>query len=96
MENINRILSDVRTKWGDDRIKVSIAMENSEKEGGEEVLKEVKVKEFRLLDSGDGMEDLKQLGGNDLLLVGTSSYGVLAHLLAPKGLTIYEEYSKFG
>ncbi|KAJ7800988.1 hypothetical protein B0H14DRAFT_2897466 [Mycena olivaceomarginata] len=46
--------------------------------------------DYTVIDSGDTVGDLYKLSNNDILLVGESSYGVLAHLIAPPGLTIVE------
>ncbi|KAJ7441502.1 hypothetical protein B0H11DRAFT_2292375 [Mycena galericulata] len=53
---------------------------------------EEKEKAYTLIDSGDSLADLYALSDSDVLLLGESSYGVLAHLIAPPGgLTIVDD-----
>ncbi|KAK4695823.1 hypothetical protein P7C70_g8483, partial [Phenoliferia sp. Uapishka_3] len=86
MANMNTVLGDLRSIYGDDGIEVTIVMENADTR----VLTQFNVSSYKLIDTGDAMADLYSLANNDYILAGTSSYAVLAHLIAPAGLTIYE------
>ncbi|KAL8287582.1 hypothetical protein RQP46_003440 [Phenoliferia psychrophenolica] len=85
--NINRILRDLRAEFGEDGLHIKIAMEQANSTVLEEQLE---LGSYELIDSPNPMNDLHSLGDSDYLLVGVSSFGALAHLLAPEGLTIYQ------
>ncbi|KAJ7487267.1 hypothetical protein B0H11DRAFT_2230589 [Mycena galericulata] len=92
--NIRRILHDVRAAFGragGPGVRVTIAMKDADP-GVLAWLQPELQNGYTLLDTPDAdpMADLRALSRNDILLLGESSYAVLAHLLAPPGLTIVE------
>ncbi|KAJ7634343.1 hypothetical protein FB45DRAFT_908589 [Roridomyces roridus] len=87
LPHIVTILSDLRTASNGHGIVLTVAME----EADTDVLAWLnETQPYTLLDSGDALGDLRKLSDNDVLLLGESSYGVLAHMLAPRGLSIVE------
>ncbi|KAJ7617354.1 hypothetical protein FB45DRAFT_1104752 [Roridomyces roridus] len=86
MYNITRILADIRRDLGP--VEVTVAM----READESVLTPLKEggHTYTLLDSRDWVGDIRELSRCDVLLVGESSFAVLAHMVAPPGLTIVE------
>ncbi|KAJ7230227.1 hypothetical protein GGX14DRAFT_538338 [Mycena pura] len=104
VHDILRILHDIRARWGGPGgagVRVKIAMSASAN-GGAMVLGQLNTTDtdldanananaantLELLDSGDPIADLYTLSNNDILLGGSSSYALLAHVIAPAGLTI--------
>ncbi|KAJ7083277.1 hypothetical protein C8R43DRAFT_1142722 [Mycena crocata] len=86
LENVVRVLNDIRTTpLGAHGVELTVAMENADAE----VLQKLG-QAYTLLDSGDGLADVRALSRNDVLLLGDSAYGCMAHMLAPPGLTIAE------
>ncbi|ORY81274.1 hypothetical protein BCR35DRAFT_304147 [Leucosporidium creatinivorum] len=83
LEHINTIVRDAQARY--QQLDVRVAMENHTAT----VLDKLEFA-YTLVDGDDDLGDLKLLADSDLLLVGSSSYGALAHLLAPKGLTVVE------
>ena len=83
-----RVLADLRAFAAPHGIALTIAMENADPA----VLGFLNETGYTLLDSGpaEALADLRALCQNDVLLLGESSYGVLAHLIAPPGLTIVQ------
>jgi hypothetical protein len=86
LPNIVRVLADLRAYAHPHGISLTIAMQNADPA----VLAFLNESVYTLLDSDDALADLRALSQNDVLLLGESSYGVLAHLIAPPGLTIVE------
>ncbi|KAJ7614939.1 hypothetical protein FB45DRAFT_1064563 [Roridomyces roridus] len=86
MPNMRRILADIQRDLGP--VELTIAM----READETVLTPLKEDgyTYTLLDSRDWVGDIKELSRCDVLLVGESSFAVLAHMVAPPGLTIVE------
>ncbi|KAJ7184808.1 hypothetical protein C8R46DRAFT_1186113 [Mycena filopes] len=88
LPNIVRVLADLRAYAHPHGIALSIAMQNADAAVlgflGEPA------DTYTLLDSDDAIADLRALSQNDVLLLGESSYGVMAHLIAPPGLTLVE------
>lgn len=82
--HINNIVRDARERFGP--LDIKLVMENHDSM----VLDHLNFGDYELVDTGDSVADLKTLADNDLLLLGGSSYGATAHLLAPPGLTIVE------
>ncbi|ORY81219.1 hypothetical protein BCR35DRAFT_304067 [Leucosporidium creatinivorum] len=82
--HINNIVRDARERFGP--LDIKLVMENHDSM----VLDHLNFGDYDLIDTGDSVADLKVLANNDLLLLGASSYGATAHLLAPPGLTIVE------
>jgi hypothetical protein len=82
--HINNIVRDARDRFGP--LDIKLVMENHDAM----VLDHLNFGDYELIDTGDSVADLKTLADNDLLLLGASSYGATAHLLAPTGLTIVE------
>ncbi|SGZ34819.1 BQ5605_C075g12923 [Microbotryum silenes-dioicae] len=69
------------------RARHSVVMENA----NSTVLNLLDFKDYTLVDTGNSSADLFSLANNDVILLGESSFGALAHLVAPpKGLTIVE------
>ncbi|KAJ7149485.1 hypothetical protein C8R43DRAFT_503880 [Mycena crocata] len=87
LRNITRVLKDIRAELGTHGMQLSIDMERADPA----VLALLEENDYTLIDSGDDVGDLHALSGNDILLLGESSYGVLAHLIAPPGLTIVDK-----
>lgn len=83
LDHINTIVNDAQARY--QQLDIRVAMENHTAT----LLDKLKFV-YTLVDGDDDLRDLKLLADSDLLLVGSSSYGALAHLLAPKGLTIVE------
>lgn len=94
VSHINRIIDDMVKLYGRARLDIIVAMENHDDRLLNRFPQIVDTKSgggYRLVDSGDGLADLKVLADNDVLLLGSSSYGVLSHILAaPEGLAIVE------
>lgn len=90
LDHINTIIHDARERFAP--LDIRVIMENHD----DSVLDKLTFGDYTLVDSGDSMADLKMLADNDLLLLGSSSYGVLSHLLAPKGLSIVEGGDEVG
>ncbi|KAF8180795.1 hypothetical protein K438DRAFT_1841840 [Mycena galopus ATCC 62051] len=88
LPNVVRILKDIREQLGQHGVKVTVAMQLQDPDVLS-ILNETEL-DYTVIDTGDTMDDLYILSNNDILLVGESSYGVLAHLIAPPGLTIVE------
>ncbi|KAJ7728288.1 hypothetical protein DFH07DRAFT_1066415 [Mycena maculata] len=86
LPDIVRVLADLRAYAHPHGIALTIAMQNADSA----VLAFLDEPVYTLLDSDDSFTDLRKLSQNDVLLLGESSYGVLAHLIAPPGLTIVE------
>ncbi|GJN93309.1 hypothetical protein Rhopal_006356-T1 [Rhodotorula paludigena] len=86
MDNINRILRDLHAEFGTDNLDVTVAMEGHD----DVVLAQLDTPQWRVVDTGNVTHDLRALAANNVLLLGGSSYGVLGHLIAPRGLTIVE------
>ncbi|KAF7334579.1 hypothetical protein MVEN_02287800 [Mycena venus] len=86
LPNIVRVLADLRAYAHPHGIALTIAMQNADPA----VLAFLDEPVYTLLDSDDSFTDLRKLSQNDVLLLGESSYGVLAHLIAPPGLTLVE------
>ncbi|KAJ7738176.1 hypothetical protein B0H16DRAFT_100244 [Mycena metata] len=86
LPNIVRVLADIRAYAHPHGIALTIAMQNADSA----VLGFLNEPVYTLLDSDDAFADLQTLSQNDILLLGESSYGVMAHLIAPPGLTIVE------
>ncbi|KAJ7617751.1 hypothetical protein FB45DRAFT_214215 [Roridomyces roridus] len=89
IHSITSVLSDIRAALGGhaNATQLTIAMENAD----HRVLAQLgETGPYTILDSGDGLADLRALSQNDVLLLGESSYGVLVHLIAPPGLSIVE------
>ncbi|KAJ7703725.1 hypothetical protein B0H17DRAFT_68165 [Mycena rosella] len=86
ISNIQRVLRDIRAEMGQHGVDLTVAMENADSD----VLAQLNEPTYTFLDSGDALADLQALSNNDFLLLGESSYGVLAHLIAPPGLSIVE------
>ncbi|KAJ7624405.1 hypothetical protein FB45DRAFT_923343 [Roridomyces roridus] len=86
LPNIVRVLADLHSYVHPHGITLTIAMQNADPR----VLAYINEPAYTLLDPGDSFKDLQELSQSDLLLLGESSYGVLAHLIAPPGLTIVE------
>ncbi|KAJ7087489.1 hypothetical protein C8R44DRAFT_820203 [Mycena epipterygia] len=86
LPNIVRVLADLREYAHPHGISLTIAMQNADPA----VLAFLNEPVYTLLDSNNSFADLRTLSQNDVLLLGESSYGVLAHLIAPPGLTIVE------
>ncbi|KAJ7175057.1 hypothetical protein C8R43DRAFT_943329 [Mycena crocata] len=86
LPHIVRVLADLREYAHPHGIALTIAMQNADAA----VLTFLDEPVYTLLDSPDAFADLQALSQNDVLLVGESSYGVLAHLISPPGLTIVE------
>ncbi|BGP35388.1 hypothetical protein JCM10296v2_007224 [Rhodotorula toruloides] len=84
IENINRLLRDIRDKFGSGNVDVSLVMEQHDSA----ILRQIDTPKYRLVDSGDSLADMKRLADNNIMLVAESSYAATAHLLAPPGLTI--------
>ncbi|KAJ7473475.1 hypothetical protein FB451DRAFT_1558684 [Mycena latifolia] len=85
--NIARVLRDIRGgELGRRGVRLRIAMERADKD----VLARLNETDYELLDSGDALADLRAISKSDVLLLGESSYGVVAHLIAPPGLTVVE------
>ncbi|KAJ6495902.1 hypothetical protein DFH09DRAFT_344477 [Mycena vulgaris] len=87
LPNIVRVLADLRAYAHPHGISLTIAMQNADPA----VLAFLNESLYTLLDSDDAFADLRTLSQNDVLLLGESSYGVLAHLIAPPGLTIVQD-----
>lgn len=51
---------------------------------------------YRIVDSGDDVGDLIDLASNKVLMLGISSYTVLAHQIAEKGITVVPNIDQFG
>ncbi|KAJ7864030.1 hypothetical protein B0H13DRAFT_2069863 [Mycena leptocephala] len=86
---LQRVLGDLYEAAGPHGVVLRVAMEHADAD----VLAQLGLgmtsnATYTLLDSGDAFADLRELSYNDVLLLGESSYGVLAHLIAPPGLTI--------
>ncbi|GAA6024451.1 hypothetical protein JCM10207_005770 [Rhodosporidiobolus poonsookiae] len=86
LSNVNTVLKDLAAQFGEDKLDVTIAMENHDTK----ILEQVAVKKYRLVDSGNGIKDMFTLADNNVLVLGGSSYAAMAHLLAPRGLSIVE------
>ncbi|KAJ7506039.1 hypothetical protein B0H11DRAFT_1974573 [Mycena galericulata] len=86
LPNIVRLLADLRAYAHPHGIALTIAMQNADPA----VLAFLDEPAYTLLDSDDSFTDLRNLSQNDVLLLGESSYGVLAHLIAPPGLTLVQ------
>ncbi|KAJ7737825.1 hypothetical protein DFH07DRAFT_841932 [Mycena maculata] len=89
LPNIARILADLRAQpeTRTHGINLTIAMENVDYD----ILAQLnETAPYTLLDSGDALADLQALSVDDVLLLGDSSFGVLAHLIAPPGLTVVQ------
>lgn len=84
IENINRLLRDIRDEFGSGNVDVSLVMEQHDST----ILRQIDTPRYRLVDSGDSLADMKRLADNNIMLVAESSYAATAHLLAPPGLTI--------
>ncbi|PRQ70817.1 hypothetical protein AAT19DRAFT_10974 [Rhodotorula toruloides] len=92
IENINRLLRDIRDKFGSGNVDVSLVMEQHDSA----ILRQIDTPKYRLVDSGDSLADMKRLADNNIMLVAESSYAATAHLLAPPGLTIGQiEHPKY-
>ncbi|KAJ7067694.1 hypothetical protein B0H15DRAFT_872002 [Mycena belliarum] len=92
--NIARVMHDVRASAlsrAGGGVRLTIAMEHADPV----VLARLNETDYVLLDSGDALADLHALSASDVLLLGESSYAVLAHLIAPPGLTIVELQGDF-
>src|ERR1700753_2253287 len=89
LPNVVRILKDIRdSPVGQHGVNITVLMQLHDPEVLS-ILDEPGLN-YTVVDSGDTVGDLYKLSNNDILLVGESSYGVLAHLIAPPGLTIVE------
>ncbi|KAJ6458034.1 hypothetical protein C8R47DRAFT_1163656 [Mycena vitilis] len=86
LPNIVRVLADLRKYAHPHGIALTIAMQNADPA----VLAFLNEPVYTLLDSDDAFTDLRVLSQNDVLLLGESSYGVMAHLIAMPGLTLVE------
>ncbi|KAJ7907361.1 hypothetical protein B0H13DRAFT_697466 [Mycena leptocephala] len=86
LPDIVRVLADLRAYAHPHGITLTIAMQQADPV----VLAFLNEPQYTLLDSDDVLADLHTLSQNDVLLLGESSYGVLAHLIAPPGLTLVE------
>ncbi|KAJ7628172.1 hypothetical protein DFH06DRAFT_1480597 [Mycena polygramma] len=86
LPNIVRVLADLREYAHPHGIALTIAMQNADPT----VLAFLNEPVYTLLDSDDAFTDLRVLSQNDVLLLGESSYGVMAHLIAMPGLTLVE------
>ncbi|KAJ7472127.1 hypothetical protein FB451DRAFT_314587 [Mycena latifolia] len=86
LPNIVRVLADLRAFAHPHGIALTIAMQNADPA----VLAFLNEPFYTLLDSDDAFADLRTLSQNDVLILGESSYGTLAHLIAPPGLTLVE------
>ncbi|BGP11394.1 hypothetical protein JCM10049v2_007299 [Rhodotorula toruloides] len=92
IENINRLLRDIRDEFGSGNVDVSLVMEQHDST----ILRQIDTPRYRLVDSGDSLADMKRLADNNIMLVAESSYAATAHLLAPPGLTIGQiEHPKY-
>ncbi|GAA5891064.1 hypothetical protein JCM6882_006406 [Rhodosporidiobolus microsporus] len=92
LDNVNRALGDIYNQFGVDNVDVTIAMEKHEAK----ILKMVDTrKKYRLVDSGDGINDMRELAGNNIMLIGGSSYAAMAHLIAPRGLSVVDPNVKY-
>ncbi|KAF7350727.1 hypothetical protein MSAN_01633800 [Mycena sanguinolenta] len=95
LPNVVRILKDIRdSPLGEHGVKLTVLMQLQDPEVLA-ILDETELN-YTVVDSGDTVGDLYKLSNNDILLVGESSYGVLAHLIAPPGLTIVEMQAHLG
>ncbi|KAJ7237569.1 hypothetical protein B0H12DRAFT_1138786 [Mycena haematopus] len=94
LPNVVRVLKDIRERLGQHGVKLTVLMQLQDPEVLS-ILDETQL-EYTVVDSGDTVGDLYKLSNNDILLVGESSYGVLAHLIAPPGLTIVEMQNNYG
>ncbi|KAJ7054164.1 hypothetical protein C8F01DRAFT_1374619 [Mycena amicta] len=94
LPHISRVLSDLRARYSQHGIHITIAMERADSRVidwlGEEA------GSYTLLDTTDVFLDLQKLSANDVLLLGESSYGVLAHLIAPGTGVSFVEGGGFG
>ncbi|GAA6034469.1 hypothetical protein JCM8097_002739 [Rhodosporidiobolus ruineniae] len=86
LDHVNALLSHLVHKFGSENLDIMVAMEKHD----DQVLAKLEVPNYRLVDSGDGIKDLFALANNDVLIAGGSSYAAMAHLLAPRGLSIIE------
>ncbi|KAF7313932.1 hypothetical protein HMN09_00551500 [Mycena chlorophos] len=89
LPHISQVLADLVATYPEHGVQITIAMERADARVLDWL--ELSPGTYTLLDSMDVLGDLQQLSANDVLLLGESSYGVLAHLVAPgPGLTIVE------
>lgn len=86
IDNINRVMRDVRRRYSATGLDIRVAMENHD----QSVLDGLEFTDYTMVDSSNTISDLKALADNDLILLGSSSYGALSNIMAPKGLTIVE------
>ncbi|KDE03604.1 hypothetical protein MVLG_05939 [Microbotryum lychnidis-dioicae p1A1 Lamole] len=85
LSHINDIISKLRAASAE--LDIRVVMENA----NSTVLNLLDFKDYTLVDTGNSSADLFSLADNDVILLGESSFGALAHLVAPpKGLTIVE------
>lgn len=88
--DMNVVVRALLEAFGRQRVAIKVAIEDAD----EEVLG---LLDFRhevdaFISTGDPVEDLRSLADADVLLIGGSSYGVLAHLLAPvRGVTVAQD-----
>ncbi|KAJ6476964.1 hypothetical protein C8R45DRAFT_1008427 [Mycena sanguinolenta] len=95
LPDVVRIVKDIRdSQLGQHGVKLTVLMQLQDPEVLA-ILDETGL-DYTVVDSGDTVGDLYKLSNNDILLVGESSYGVLAHLIAPPGLTIVEMQAHLG
>ncbi|KAJ7618579.1 hypothetical protein FB45DRAFT_1033779 [Roridomyces roridus] len=88
------VVSDLRALAGEANVKLTLAIESA----SPSIIGQLNDPEvgmglapFEILDTGEPWADLQQLSNHDILLLGESSSGVLAHMIAPAGgLTIAE------
>ncbi|KAF7324657.1 hypothetical protein MKEN_00507200 [Mycena kentingensis (nom. inval.)] len=100
LPHIARVIGDLRAQYAEHGIQLTIAMERADPRVLDWLAEAAGVVpgEYNLLDSTDVLGDLQRLSASDVLMLGESSYGVLAHLIAPgRGLTLVEGggYGKF-
>ncbi|KAJ6523725.1 hypothetical protein B0H19DRAFT_1244125 [Mycena capillaripes] len=94
--NMKRVLGDLRDQFGSvngvggGEMKVTIAMENAFPPIIAQLASVLPAAGYEVLDSGDAVADLHALAAHDFLLLGESSWGVLVHLVAGKGVSVVE------
>ncbi|SCZ97965.1 BZ3500_MvSof-1268-A1-R1_Chr3-3g06488 [Microbotryum saponariae] len=82
--SVNEIIHEAQKRFK--RLDIRIAMESH----NDHVLEGFEF-DYTLVDSGDVMADLHALADNDLLLIGSSSFAILVHMMAaPDGVTILD------
>ncbi|GAA5826919.1 hypothetical protein JCM11251_002162 [Rhodosporidiobolus azoricus] len=93
LDDVNRALGDIYNQFGEENVYVTIAMEKHE----DKIIKmvETKGRKPRIVDSGDGIQDMRELANNNIMLLGGSSYAAEAHLIAPRGLSIVDPNVKY-